>query len=338
MTVESDPNEVPLSNALHSPTPEIVRDESISLAAPNAEVKVVTSTTHKQFHLLWAHLRGNHKEFTVSTQVPLRPDAIIFCSPSGSEAEISDSESFVVVAEPKSSAFRWIGWAENSSILCELGDGGLTGNSWTRYSCADLDDELSLRITPAFTTQNNYAFQFAAAWMVAANHIFHLLQAKSHLENYLWLERVEFTLRCLHNPHNGHLPDGYLFVCPTSDFNAGPCSFRWPDCPAYWSLDPTGAERLSTEDAKILGFPMLHRETFMEGTYWDDGVYAGLRRFQEAEGYNPETQDACQDLGYPLYELSSELDAPAACCSNAGQIFYENGDDLEFCAKLGHFL
>ncbi|KAJ7673825.1 hypothetical protein DFH06DRAFT_750486 [Mycena polygramma] len=324
MTVESHRHEVHLNYCHPLDAPATERDENINLAAPNAEVKVVTSMTHKQFHILWAlHGHGRHKVFTVSTRVPLRPDVIVFYSPSGSEAEGSDSESFIVVAEPKGSAFRWIGWAEKSeSRWCQLGDGGLAGNSWTRYSCSDPDDELPpLQITPAFSTPDDYAFQSAAAWMAGANHIFHLLQAKSHLENYFWLEKVEFRLRWFDNPHNQHLPDGYLFVCPNKDFNAGECTFRWPDCPAYWSLDPTGADRLSTEDAKILGFPILHRETFMEGRYWDNGVYAGLRRFQEAEGYNPDSQDASKDLGYPLYELPSELGAPAAC-HNEGEAFY----------------
>ncbi|KAJ7816255.1 hypothetical protein B0H13DRAFT_1663513, partial [Mycena leptocephala] len=107
-----------------------------------------------------------------------------------------------------------------------------------------------------------------------------------------------------------HRPEGYLFVCPARNFQVGTSSFRWPDCPAFWSLDPAGIERLSLEDAKILGFPVIHAETVIHGVCWDDAVYTGLRRFQRAKGFNQDAQDLAKDLGYPLYELSNRLDGP----------------------------
>ncbi|KAJ7722572.1 hypothetical protein B0H14DRAFT_3170143 [Mycena olivaceomarginata] len=42
-------------------------------------------------------------------------------------------------------------------------------------------------------------------------------------------------------------PAGFLFLCPPEDFKTGPSSFQWPDCPAYWSLDPSGGDRPSTK-------------------------------------------------------------------------------------------
>ncbi|KAJ7230806.1 hypothetical protein C8J57DRAFT_1730510 [Mycena rebaudengoi] len=44
-------------------------------------------------------------------------------------------------------------------------------------------------------------------------------------------------------------PLGYLFLCPQIDFQIGPSSFGWSNSPAYWSLDPAGAERLRVEEA-----------------------------------------------------------------------------------------
>jgi hypothetical protein len=75
-------------------------------------------------------------------------------------------------------------------------------------------------------------------------------------------------------------------------------------------LDPSGAERLSPEDAKILGFPTIHAEPVINGVCWDDLVYTGLRRFQRVKGFNQDARGLAKDLDYPLYELSNRLDGP----------------------------
>ncbi|KAJ7433632.1 hypothetical protein B0H11DRAFT_1681363, partial [Mycena galericulata] len=98
-------------------------------------------------------------------------------------------------------------------------------------------------------------------------------------------------------------PEGYLFVCPPENFRTAQNVFQWPDYPAYWSFDPLGATPLSPEDAKIIGFPIIHIETYIRGKSWDSSVYEGLRRFQCGKGYNPESQEVAIDLGFPLYKL-----------------------------------
>ncbi|KAJ7340577.1 hypothetical protein DFH08DRAFT_658284, partial [Mycena albidolilacea] len=95
----------------------------------------------------------------------------------------------------------------------------------------------------------------------------------------------------------------FLFLCPPTDFQIGPSSFKWPECPAYWSLDPFGTDPLSWEDAANLGFPSLQLFTRIRGRSWDAGVYAGLRQFHQAKGFDPESQDVARHLGQPLLEL-----------------------------------
>jgi hypothetical protein len=107
-------------------------------------------------------------------------------------------------------------------------------------------------------------------------------------------------------------PTGFLFLCPAKEFQTTASSFRWPDCPAYWSFDPSGVERLSMDDATALGFPSLELNTTVWGRFWDASVYAGLSQFHQAKGFNSESQDVAQHLGHPLYQLSSESDAPFA--------------------------
>jgi hypothetical protein len=107
-------------------------------------------------------------------------------------------------------------------------------------------------------------------------------------------------------------PAGFLFLCPPEDLKIGPSSFRWPDCPAYWSLDPCGTDRLSVEEATWAGFPTFRLTTTLFGRSWDTNVYEGLRNFHRGKGFDPDTQDLARYLQYPLYELSSKDNSPFA--------------------------
>ncbi|KAJ7021995.1 hypothetical protein C8F04DRAFT_912788, partial [Mycena alexandri] len=98
-------------------------------------------------------------------------------------------------------------------------------------------------------------------------------------------------------------PPSYLFLCPRTDFQTGLLSFRWPDRPAYWSLDPSGADGLSTKEATQFGFPALQLTTQVWGRARDTSVYAGLRQFHQAKGFNPDSQDIARHLGQPLYTV-----------------------------------
>ncbi|KAJ7823434.1 hypothetical protein B0H14DRAFT_2597933 [Mycena olivaceomarginata] len=129
--------------------------------------------------------------------------------------------------------------------------------------------------------------------------------ATSHFEDYICLEAIVFTLRCLLNPFNTHESEGYLFVCPPESFRIGPDSFRWRDPPAYWTLDSSGASWLRAEDARTLGFPIIHIETTIYGFLWDKTVYDEL--------LDPDTEDPASHLGYPLFEVSRDAGILLAC-------------------------
>ncbi|KAJ6474151.1 hypothetical protein C8R45DRAFT_384283 [Mycena sanguinolenta] len=142
----------------------------------------------------------------------------------------------------------------------------------------------------------------AASWLAQANYIFKRLQIVSNHEDYKFVDWVRFSLEipeAMDNP-----PEGYLFVCSPKDFESGPTSFRWPERPVYWSLDPSGNNRLSDEEASRLGFPAITRRTDVFSSYWDETVYAGLCKFDECKGFDPQSQDLARTLGYPLYEVS----------------------------------
>ncbi|KAJ7620238.1 hypothetical protein FB45DRAFT_871277 [Roridomyces roridus] len=98
--------------------------------------------------------------------------------------------------------------------------------------------------------------------------------------------------------------EGYLFVCPVEDLNIGTASVGWPlhdHSPWFWSLDTTGGNRLSAEDAALVGFPGIELSSQAWLASWDATIYEGLGDFHRAKGFNPDSQDVARELGYSLY-------------------------------------
>ncbi|KAJ7706580.1 hypothetical protein B0H16DRAFT_1901600 [Mycena metata] len=177
-----------------------------------------------------------------------------------------------------------------------------TENGWTRFDTKDVCNSILL-----YTL--DFPFNYSA-WLTQANHIFSRLRITSNLEHYTLVHQVKFQITIGNTKEEA--PPGYLFLCLTTEFQTAPTSFRWPECPAYWSPDPSGVDRLSTEEATQLGFPSFQLTTRVHGDSWDAGVYTGLRQFHRAKGFDPDSQDVARHLGYPLYELSREVDSPFA--------------------------
>jgi hypothetical protein len=166
-------------------------------------------------------------------------------------------------------------------------------------------------------------------WPGQANYFLSRMQITSGYEDYGMFERFEslmipliffYTVMVEHivfeinlSPASQIPPEGYLFLCPGESFKIGPNSFRWPECAAYWSLDPLGREhRISTEEAQRLGFPSTTFATRIHGFSWDASVYAGLRQFHQGKGFDPDSQDVARRLGYSLYQLTEEPELPFA--------------------------
>ncbi|KAK7006307.1 hypothetical protein R3P38DRAFT_3214355 [Favolaschia claudopus] len=150
-------------------------------------------------------------------------------------------------------------------------------------------------------------------WFSQANYIYSQLgiDSDSHeREKYVLFHRAEFWIQLLY--YEEAASSGYLFLCPPEDFQVGPASFKWPECCAYWSLDPSGMEQLSDEEASALGFPTICWTTKMRGRSWDHNIYAGLRELHQTKGFDPDSQDVARHLGHPLYQLCSDTKNPDA--------------------------
>ncbi|KAJ7619800.1 hypothetical protein DFH06DRAFT_1010939, partial [Mycena polygramma] len=159
-----------------------------------------------------------------------------------------------------------------------------------------------------------------SSWLAQANHVFSSLGICSNVDDYALFDKFYAVVvdliqyRVTISEPRDDLPPGYLFLCPLTDLKADlPTSFRLPECLAYWSLNPSGGERLSWEEAKAHSFPELSFRMDIVGKSWDSSVYDGLRPFHEAKGFDPYNQDVAMELGLSLVEVSgSEQDAQAS--------------------------
>jgi hypothetical protein len=110
-----------------------------------------------------------------------------------------------------------------------------------------------------------------------------------------------------------NLPSGYLFLCPLAALQADPpTNFQIPDCGAYWSLDPPGVDRLSNPAAEDLGFPAMEFKMEVRALSWDASVYEGIRQFHEAKGFDPHSHEVAIELGWPLLQVSCDLETQLA--------------------------
>ncbi|KAF7353220.1 hypothetical protein MSAN_01509800 [Mycena sanguinolenta] len=272
---------------LYKSSLNMLRLENVTLDAPDSEDIIISSLSEDQYHEICCLYPFSHDEwFQVSTEHAVGLGIFGSDSQHGTWARIAKS---LVLPEEE---LHW-NWDQD-------GAGELLPNSWIRYnSHATCALELELRLS---------SYKMQTAWLAQANRIFVELEEDAHIGDYVCIGYVGFSLRIT---DERDIPDGYLFVCPPRDFRTT-CTeayanlYQWPACPAYWSLDPSGADRLSTEDARILGFPTIHIETLMIGKSWDQSIYEGLRRFHESKGFNPESREVARRLGYPLYEVLSD--------------------------------
>ncbi|KAJ7627099.1 hypothetical protein FB45DRAFT_1059923 [Roridomyces roridus] len=151
-------------------------------------------------------------------------------------------------------------------------------------------------------------------WLAQACHVLEALEVESNMGEYFLAYDVEYHLHLLGLDEDSPPPAGYLFLCPQLPHDS--CSSS-SDL-AYWSIDPLGEERLTAEDASMLGFPTIQLEVKVLGRSWNDEVYAGIRQLYVAKGYEPNTLDVGAELGYPICEMSCTEGAFIAHLSEVG--------------------
>ncbi|KAF7353294.1 hypothetical protein MSAN_01517400 [Mycena sanguinolenta] len=249
----------------------ILRLENVSLDAPDSEGAIISSLSQDQYYELCSGLPiARLLRFQISTQYAVGQGILRSDSQRGTCVRITGP---LVLPEKE------LYWDDYNGRAA----GELLPNSWIRYDSRrirTLDRQCGLELELQLLLPSH---EIQKAWLAQATSIFTELQEETHVEDYVCVVQVWFILRVANID-----PEGYLFVCPPRDFRTGtePHAnlYQWPACPAYWSLDPSGADRLSTEDAKSLGFPAIHIETLVFGKSWDRSVIKGCGNFTKAKG------------------------------------------------------
>ncbi|KAJ7502673.1 hypothetical protein B0H11DRAFT_1989598 [Mycena galericulata] len=185
-------------------------------------------------------------------------------------------------------------------------------NGWTRVPVSwTKRGGISRKVEPDIVH-----FGIDHCWLSQANYIFRQYPITANYDKYTAVSSIEYLLTFMdtwetHPTLEVHL-EGYLFLCPLDDLKSEDGAFIEPECLGYWSPDAYGWERLSTEEATMLGFPLLEWERIVWTTSWNELVYAGLRKFHGGKGFDPYSQDVALHLEYPLYELSRSSNLPGA--------------------------
>ncbi|KAF7337201.1 hypothetical protein MSAN_02272400 [Mycena sanguinolenta] len=298
----------------------ILRLENISLDDPNAEALVITSLDKNKYHELCStDPTARYRWLSIPSRLPIP------CWPTLSQLD-SNRRALRMLTKP----LDFHPEVELAWDTDRVREYKVFPNAWTRY---DARQAYNLDLYLSVHTLDRDSLKF---WLAQAVHIFSQLQTTSdNFNDYILLTKVTFRLQCLPNPSNSLKPDGYLFVCPPEDFRTGKNSLKWSDCPAYWSLDPSGTVRLSLEDAKSLGFPIIHIGTVSSGYSWDERVYQGLRKFHAGKGFDPNSQEVAKHAGYPLFELSTE-DVPPL--EYVEERLWCDLERPARCQALGHYL
>ncbi|KAJ7851349.1 hypothetical protein B0H13DRAFT_2360188 [Mycena leptocephala] len=142
----------------------------------------------------------------------------------------------------------------------------------------------------------------SSTWLAQAHDIFNRLGITRGFEHFRSIFGIQYYLNLLGPTDN--LSFGYLFLCPLAELQAeDPTCFRIADCIAYWSLDPSGVNRLSQEMAEDLGFPAINFNIAVEVLSWDASVYDGICQFQKAKGFDPYSQEVALELGDSLLQI-----------------------------------
>ncbi|KAJ7064456.1 hypothetical protein C8F01DRAFT_1126932 [Mycena amicta] len=168
-------------------------------------------------------------------------------------------------------------------------------NGWEHYSIGPEKTGQMVQLS----LPNPLMYTMDTIWLSQAGHIFNLLNIRERFDSYVlaygWAN-VEFTV-----PEGA--PNGYLFCRKSWQ------PLRKKPSQVFWSLDPLGRERLSWKEARERGFPKLIFSKYVRTWNWDAPVYEEIRAMHIAKGFDPDSQDIARHLGYPLFELVSDIKA-----------------------------
>ncbi|KAJ7724621.1 hypothetical protein B0H16DRAFT_1736560 [Mycena metata] len=260
----------------------------VALLEPPLDSAIIDAISFPLYHKICIRYLSGLRHLSVPLDASVNLAATIFFLPD------SDFTRTTEVAFNPDCSFRDSGWIGRFS-----GEPTILDSGWFRINAREVIDEPIFRVI----TRKQEEF---GSWLAQSNYIFNRLNITSDFEQYFVVRSIVFEVKVL-STGAGPRP-GYLFLCPILDLLVDiPARFQWPSCPAYWSTDPSGTERLSEEQATKLGLPSIKFKWWVHGRVWDESVYTGLYQFHPGKGFDPCSQEVARHLVYPLYQFSWEV-------------------------------
>ncbi|KAJ7669921.1 hypothetical protein DFH06DRAFT_1372340, partial [Mycena polygramma] len=243
------------------------------------EALAIDALTLEHYHQVCSYSLCHHHSIDIPAGVTVYLRRVILRT---------SNNDFVEIASLPEGETHFSGWYNGGQA-----EGEIMENGWTRFNARDkVGGSLEMLLMTADAV--------SSPWLSQSNHIFKRCQITSNFEDFVFVDYIQFLV--VISAATKEIPPAFLFLCPWDDFR--PSSVGWPDCLAYWSLEPSGAHPLSREEAMELGFPTLQLRTKVGGLSWDSSVYTGLAKFHLAKGFDPYSQDLARHLGMPLCRLS----------------------------------
>ncbi|KAJ7131340.1 hypothetical protein C8R44DRAFT_871837 [Mycena epipterygia] len=222
------------------------------------------------------------------------------------------------------------GWhLEDDVVEWQEDDLEVMDNGWTRLWVTDVDvleDSLEDDYYPynqlkiATTTFNLSGL--SSSWIAQAHHIEDTFgTSESLLESSLICDSIHYHVKLEWSGKPWHREqreastlDVYLFICPIEDLQDHERGFPYvgiPECPGYWSFDPTGAQKIAPGSHGLPEIRILCSEILVR---FPQDLYDAVADLHASREFNPKTLDVTHDVGYPLYEL---LDGDQDHCSDS---------------------
>ncbi|KAK6996394.1 hypothetical protein R3P38DRAFT_1961090 [Favolaschia claudopus] len=269
-----------------------LQEDVLSLSPVLQQQVICKALSLKNYNFQYCNYWSGSSTFNLGTRQKAYLGVIVFCPPN-SDRRLLYPLAFASKLHWHTSHRQNEGWKLNEH------EDAYVHNGWVRIPSQDYQFEHKIYINADDDV-----------WLSQANHIFKKAGVTANLGQYCMVDVIWFIIKLVGNHET--TPKGYLWICPVENFQRAPLSFGWPECPAFWSLDSSGSQRLNMDQALQLGFPTVKFSTTIRGLFRNHRVYAGLREFHEAKGFDPYSQEIALHLGDPLYQLWSEPAAPFA--------------------------
>ncbi|KAJ7854446.1 hypothetical protein B0H13DRAFT_2081196 [Mycena leptocephala] len=265
----------------------------ITLLGPDRDSIIVSALTLHQYHEICHWSLSRICDYALPSDASVRLGAIM------TGLGRSNAHPLEVAYLPDCGVID-SGWNQRPRRIRTLGDSVILDNGWTRFHYSG-DGRHSWKISRTVSVGEGLGCP-TCCWLGQSNNVLSRTYNTFNYDDIVLVSSIDYDLEITVDVDR--FIEGYIFLCPLEHLGTTESSQFWhPVSPAYWSLDPSGREGFMFHEANPLGIPSITFKTEIWGWSWDQTVYAGLRKFHEGKGFDPESRDVALHLGLPFYHV-----------------------------------